>query len=60
MTWMERSKRDFWKQNPEKDPVYDSRIYAWMEERFDVPRSTLMIFALLGFLLGLGTCGMFT
>ncbi len=49
-----------------KDPVYiythlrDSKIYQWMEKRFDVPRSTFMIFALLGFLLGLSTCGMFT
>ncbi|KKK72952.1 hypothetical protein LCGC14_2898730 [marine sediment metagenome] len=42
------------------DPVYDSKIYHWMEKRFDVPRSTLLIFVILGFLLGLSTCGMFT
>lgn len=49
---------DTW--TPEKDPVYDSKIYQWMEKRFNVPRSTFVIFAVLGFLLGLSTCGMFT
>jgi len=42
----------------EEHPIYNSRIYEWMGKRFDVPRSTFMIFALLGFLLGLSTCGM--
>jgi len=41
----------------EHDPVYNSKIYAWMEKRFWVSRSSLMIFVLLGFFLGLATCG---
>jgi len=40
--------------------VRNSKVYAWMEKRFWVSRSGLMIFVLLGFALGLSTCGMLT
>ena len=42
----------------EKNLIY--YIYRWMNKGFWVRRSHLMIFVLLGFLLGLSTCGVLT